>query len=190
MIEKQFGSLTPKTIIAMLIITAKVMFFRISVIGSYDDTNRGLWHSINAAILLAALFTFYPALAASPTLFVASVLIRLIGIILFLLIAHGMLKRVGKQDKFLVFSVPFIWIENMQQFLGGIIQNLMLLTGDFSIFLLILPIAIWSIYWLWRVARDIVFEGGFFAAVLVAISMIIDVGLLAVVQSMTGGIGG
>ena len=31
-----------------------------------------------------------------------------------------MLKRVGKQDKFLVFSVPFIWIENMQQFLGAV----------------------------------------------------------------------
>ena len=73
------------------------------------------------------------------------------------------------------------------QLLGGIVQNLMVATGDHSMLILILPVAIWSIYWLWRLGRDIVGKGGGVAAGFVVMSFLIDLGLLVVLQSRVSG---
>ena len=74
-------------------------------------------------------------------------------------------------------------IENVQQLFGGIVQNLVILTNDHTILLMILPLAIWTCYWMWRIGRDIVGKGGFLAAAIVGLSMMVDVCLLFAVQS-------
>jgi hypothetical protein len=100
-----------------------------------------------------------------------------------LLLMHMILRAVDRPQKFLPFAVPFLWIENVQQLLGGIIQNLVIVTNDHTILILILPLAVWTCYWMWRIGRDVVGKGGFLAAAFVGLSMMVDVTLLFVVQS-------
>jgi hypothetical protein len=46
-----------------------------------------------------------------------------------------------------------------------------------------LPLAVWTCYWMWRIGRDVIGKGGFLAAALVGLSMMVDVTLLFAVQS-------
>ena len=77
----------------------------------------------------------------------------------------------------------FLWIENFQQLLGGTIQNIVVITGDQSVMVLILLVAIWTCYWLWRIGRDIVGKGGWVAVGFIALSFLIDVALLYMLQA-------
>ena len=54
----------------------------------------------------------------------------------------------------------------------------------------ILPVAVWTCYWLWRIGRDIVGKGGLVAAGFIALSFMIDVSLLYMLQSRLPAIGG
>ena len=71
----------------------------------------------------------------------------------------------------------------MQQLFGGTIQNIAVITGDQSVMVLIMGIAVWTCYWLWRIGRDIVGKGGWVAAGFIALSFMIDVVLLYMLQS-------
>ena len=102
---------------------------------------------------------------------------------LLVLVFDIFLKAIGRPAKFLPFAVPFLWIENLQQLLGGIIQNIVVITGDQSVMVLILLVAIWTCYWLWRIGRDIVGKGGWVAAGFIALSFVIDVVLLYMLQA-------
>ena len=67
-----------------------------------------------------------------------------------MLLINLLLKALGRPDKLLPFIVPFLWIENLQQLLGGIVQSLTVMTGDQTLMISILPVAVWTCYWLWR----------------------------------------
>ena len=176
-------SLMPKSLFKNIAISLRVMSGRQPVVGSFSIDNNGLWQAIFAGMIFTLLVTFYPGIGSSPSLFLGTFLAQVIGVILMLLLIHLILRSVGRPKKFLPFSVPFLWIENVQQLLGGMIQNLVILTKDHTILLLILPLAIWTCYWMWRIGRDIIGKGGFLAAALVGLSMMIDVVLLFAVQS-------
>ena len=184
---KHLLNMSPAGIVGALMTTVRVMLGRQAAVGSFHDTSDGLWQAIGASILLTILASLYPGLAASPALFFTSIIIQLIGLLLLLLMFNMVLQHLGRGKKFLAFSVPFLWIENLQQLLGGIVQNLMVATGDHSMLILILPVAIWSIYWLWRLGRDIVGKGGGVAAGFVVMSFLIDLCLLVVLQSRVSG---
>lgn len=183
------NGLSPAAIMAMLGVTLRVMLGRIPAVGHFLATPDGLWQAIGASLLLTVLVSLYPGLMATPTLFFTSIIVQLIGVLLLLLMFHRLLTRLGCGNKFLPFAVPFLWIENLQQLLGGIVQNLLVMTGDQTVLILILPLAIWTIYWLWRLGRDIIGKGGGVAAGLVMLSFMIDLGLLMVLQSRVGGAG-
>ena len=65
---------------------------------------------------------------------------------------------------------------------SGVIQNIVVITGDQSVMVLILVIAIWTCYWLWRIGRDIVGKG-LGGCWFIAMSFVIDVTLLYMLQT-------
>ena len=134
-------------------------------------------------MIFTFLVTIYPGVGSSLSLFAATFIAQFIGIVLMLLLMHMILCTIGRSQKFLPFAVPFLWIENVQQLFGGMIQNLVIVTSDHTILLLILPLAVWTCYWMWRIGRDVIEKGGFLAAALVGLSMMVDVTLLFAVQS-------
>ena len=179
----QMPNLSPTALIAMVRATLMVLFGRRPAIGSFDASPQGLWQAIAGSVIFTILVTIYPALETTPGLFISAIILQFTGIILLVLVFDIFLKAIDRPAKFLPFSVPFLWIENLQQLLGGIVQNIVVITGDQSVMVLILVIAIWTCYWLWRIGRDIVGKGGWVAAGFIALSFVIDVALLYMLQA-------
>ena len=179
----QLPNLSPSALMAVVRLTLLVLLGRRPATGSFDASTKGLWQAIAASVIFTILVTLYPAVEAAPGLFLSAIILQFIGIILLLLVFDVFLKALDRSAKFLPFAVPFLWIENIQQLLGGIVQNLVVITGDPSVMVLILVIAIWTCYWLWRIGRDIVGKGGLVAAGFIALSFVIDVILLYLLQA-------
>ena len=179
----EMPNLSPSTLIGMVRVTFMVLCGRRPAIGSFDTTPQGLWQAVASSVIFTTMVTIYPALEATPGLFISAIILQFIGIVLLVLVFDIFLKAIDRPAKFLPFSVPFLWIENLQQLLGGIIQNIVVITGDQSVMILILLVAIWTCYWLWRVGRDIVGKGGWVAAGFIALSFVIDVALLYMLQA-------
>lgn len=175
--------LAPKILIEKISVSLRVMAGRQPIAGSFALNSDGLWQAIAAGMIFTLFVTIYPGVGSSLSLFAGSFIAQFIGVILLLLLINTILQAVGRPQKFLPFAVPFLWVENVQQLFGGIVQNLVILTNDHTILLLILPLAIWTCYWMWRIGRDIVGKGGFLAAAIVGLSMMVDVCLLFAVQS-------
>ena len=176
-------NLSPSALIGMVRVTFMVLCGQRSAIGSFDTSPQGLWQAVWSSVIFTILVTIYPALEAKPILFISAIILQFIGIVLLVLVFDVFLKAIDRPTKFLPFAVPFLWIENLQQLLGGIIQNIVVITGDQSVMVLILLVAIWTCYWLWRVGRDIVGKGGWVAAGFIALSFAIDVALLYILQA-------
>ena len=175
--------LTPKNLLGQIAISLRVMAGRQPVVGSFGVDRDALWQAVAAGMIFTFLVTIYPGVDSSLSLFAGTFIAQFIGVILMLLLMNMILQAVDRSQKFLPFVVPFLWIENVQQLFGGIIQNLVIVTNDHTILLLILPLAIWTCYWMWRIGRDVLGKGGFLAAALVGLSMLVDVLLLFAVQS-------
>ena len=79
--------------------------------------------------------------------------------------------------------MPFLWIENVQHLFSGLVQNLVIVTGDTTLLILITPLIFWSVYWLWRVGRDQLGRGGWFATGLLFMSFMIDAVMFMFVQN-------
>lgn len=175
--------LTPQILLGKIAVSLRVMAGRQPVVGSFATDQDDLWQAIAAGMIFTLLVTVYPGVGSSLSLFAGTFIVQFTGVILMLLLMHMILRVVDRPQKFLPFAVPFLWIENVQQLLGGIIQNLVIVTNDHTILILILPLAVWTCYWMWRIGRDVVGKGGFLAAAFVGLSMMVDVTLLFVVQS-------
>ena len=167
----------------MVRVTFTVLCGRRPAIGSFDASPQGLWQAVASSVIFTSLVTIYPALEATPRLFLSAIILQFIGILLLVLVFDVFLKAIDRSAKFLPFAVPFLWIENFQQLLGGTIQNIVVITGDQSVMVLILLVAIWTCYWLWRIGRDIVGKGGWVAVGFIALSFLIDVALLYMLQA-------
>ena len=174
---------SPKILLGQISVSLRIMAGRQPLAGSFGAGAPELWQAIGAGMIFTLLVTIYPGVGSSLSLFVATFIAQFIGVVLMLLLMHMILRAVGRPQKFLPFAIPFLWVENVQQLLGGVIQNLVIFTSDHTILLLILPLAVWTCYWMWRIGRDVIGKGGILAAALVGLSMMVDVTLLFVVQS-------
>ena len=177
------SGLSPQILLGQIAVSLRVMVGQKPLAGSFGEDAPALWQAIGAGMVFTLLVTIYPGVGSSMSLFAATFIAQFIGVVLMLLLMQMILRGVGRPQKFLPFAVPFLWIENVQQLFGGMIQNLVIFTSDHTILLLILPLAAWTCYWMWRIGRDVIGKGGFLAAALVGLSMMVDVTLLFAVQS-------
>ena len=177
------SSLSPQILLGQIAISLRVMAGRQPLAGSFGADAPALWQAIGAGMVFTLLVTIYPGVGSSLSLFVATFIAQFIGVVLMLILMHMILRAVSRPQKFLPIAVPFLWVENVQNLFGGMIQNLVILSSDHTILLLILPLAVWTCYWMWRIGRDVIGKGGFLAVALVGLSMMVDVTLLLAVQS-------
>ena len=116
-------------------------------------------------------------------LLIANLLLQLVAVVLLVLLLVVILRNAGLASRVFAFVVPFLWVENVQHLVGGLIQNLVILTGDGTMLILLTPLIFWTVYWLWRIGRDQLGRGGWFATGLLFLSFVIDAGLFLFVQS-------
>ena len=177
------SGLSLQILLGQIAVSLRVMAGRQPLAGSFGVDPPALWQAIGAGMIFTLLVTIYPGVGSSLSLFAATFIAQFIGVVLMVLLMHMIINAVGRPQKFLPFAIPFLWIENVQILFGGMIHNVGQLTSDPTIWLLIIPLAIWTCYWMWRIGRDVIGKGGFLAAALVGLSMMVDVTLLFAVQS-------
>ena len=136
------SGLSPQILLGKIADSLRVMAGRQPLAGSFGADAGALWQAIGAGMIFTFLVTIYPGVGSSLSLFAATFIAQFIGVVLMLLLMHMILRAIGRPQKFLPFAVPFLWIENVQQLFGGLIQNLVILTSDHTILLLILPLAV------------------------------------------------
>ena len=78
----QMPNLSPSAIIGMVRVTFMVLCGRRPAIGSFDTSPQGLWQAIAGSFIFTILVTIYPALEATPGLFISAIIIQFVGILL------------------------------------------------------------------------------------------------------------
>ena len=176
-------SLSAGRLVTLVKHTLLVMLGRRPFSGTYAFDAPAVWQAIWASVMFTLLVSLYPGLSSGAGVLVANLILQLLAVVLMVLLFVMILRNAGLENRIFAFVVPFLWVENVQHLFGGVVQNLVIITGDGTLLILITPLIFWSIYWLWRIGRDQLGRGGWFATGLLFLSFVIDAGLFMFVQS-------
>ena len=163
--------------------TIMMMLGRRPINGSFAFTAPAVWQAIWASVIFTLIVSVYPGLRTGLSVLAANLILQLVAVVLMVLLFAVILRGAGLGDRLFAFTVPFLWVENVQHLVGGVLQNLVMLMANGTILILITPLIFWTIYWLWRIGRDQLGRGGWFATGLLCLSFVIDAGLFFFVQS-------
>lgn len=163
--------------------TLLVMLGRRPISCSYALDAPAVWQAIWASVIFTFIVSVYPGLRTGVGVLAANLILQLVAVVLMVLLFATILRGAGLSDRLFAFTVPFLWVENVQHLVGGLVQNLVILSGDATMLVLITPLIFWTVYWLWRIGRDQLGRGGWFATGLLFLSFVIDAGLFMFVQS-------
>jgi hypothetical protein len=175
-------ALAPAVLLTYLKRTFLVMLGRLPVKGTFLVDAAGLWQAIWASLIFTLLVSLYPGMSHGAGLIFANMLMQVVAVLLMVVLFFTVLNAMGLQDRALGYIVPFLWIENVQHLFAGLVQNIVIVTGKPNLLMLITPMIIWSVYWLWRLGREQLQRGGWISAGFLALSFGIDLVLFFVVQ--------
>ena len=163
--------------------TLMMMLGRHPIGSGFDLAPAGVWQAVWTSVIFTFIVSVYPGLRVGVSVLLANLILQLVAVVLMVLLFAAILRGAGLSDRIFAFVVPFLWVENVQHLVGGLVQNLVILTGDATLLILITPLIFWTVYWLWRIGRDQLGRGGWFATGLLFLSFVIDAGLFLFVQS-------
>ena len=154
----------------------------------FDYSAYGFWQAVLANWILGLVLAAIPLFALGVDFVVLFVIISLVSILLYCLLVWHALVWMGRADRFLRFLVPYLWVGALQVVLFGLITVAMQMTGVGLLQILILPVAVWILIWLFRLARDQIGLTAFAAVCFVVGRFAVEVvvGLLAGVQTSIG----
>jgi len=176
-------SLSPGRLAGLVKQTLLVMLGRRPFSGTYVFDAPAVWQAIWASVIFTLIVSLYPGLRSGYGILIANLILQLLAVVLMVLLFASILRAAGLEKRTFAFVVPFLWVENVQHLFGGLVQNLVIVTGDGTLLILITPLIFWTVYWLWRIGRDQLGRGGWFATGLLFLSFVIDAGLFMFVQS-------
>ncbi|MEC9146007.1 MAG: hypothetical protein VYB26_06410 [Pseudomonadota bacterium] len=176
-------SLAPSRLLNLTGHTLLMMLGRRPMSGTFAFDSAAVWQAIWASVIFTFVVSIYPGVRSGVALLIANLLLQLVAVVLLVLLLVVILRNAGLACRVFAFVVPFLWVENVQHLVGGLIQNLVILTGDGTMLILLTPLIFWTVYWLWRIGRDQLGRGGWFATGLLFLSFVIDAGLFLFVQS-------
>ena len=108
------SGMSPQILFGQIAISLRVMAGRQPLAGSFGVDAPALWQAIGAGMVFTFLVTIYPGVGSSLSLFAATFIAQLIGVVLLLLLMQMILRAVGRGQKFLPFAVAFLWVETGQ----------------------------------------------------------------------------
>ncbi|NCF47986.1 MAG: hypothetical protein GWP36_00500 [Bacteroidetes bacterium] len=174
---KADNRLGPGSLAGLIKNTLLVMLGRRPLAGTFRTDADGMWQAIWASLIFTLLVSAFPGSQSGIGFLALYLTIQLVSVLFTVLLFASLLNSIGLSSRLFVFVVPFLWVENVQHLFGGLLQNLVVATGDITFLILITPLIIWSIYWLWRIGRDQLGRGGWLATGLLFLSFVIDAGL-------------
>lgn len=143
----------------------------------FAHSNAGLWQALYVNWICAAALGLFPGAIQGPEAYALFVLTSVSSSLLYALLVYRVLQRMDLESVFLPFMVPYYWLNIMQIVVFAVVFLSAQATGIFAIQLIYIPLAIWLLYWLVRVARDQTGLGTLAAIGFLAGRVIVDIAL-------------
>jgi hypothetical protein len=183
LMDRKRTVISPGAFIEMIKRTLLVMLGRRPVSGSYAADPDGVWQAIWASVVISVGIGVSLKMTVAVGNLVSYTLFELVQILAVVLVLNAIIRQRGLQPAACQFLVPFLWMVNVQSLFSAFALNSMVLTGDYTLGILFIALGAWSIYWMWRIGRDTLGQGGFFATGLLAVTYIIHL-MLAIFQPL------
>lgn len=181
--DSQKSVISPGAFVEMIKRTLLVMLGRRPISGSYAADPDGVWQAIWASVVISIGIGISLKMTVAVGSLVSYTLFELVQILAVVLVLNAIIRQRGLQPAACQFLVPFLWMVNVQSLFSAFALNSMVLTGDYTLGILFIALGAWSIYWMWRIGRDTLSQGGFFATGLLAVTYIIHL-MLAIFQPL------
>ena len=94
--------------------TIMVMLGRRPISGSYVFTAPAVWQAIWASVIFTFIVSVYPGLRTGISVLTANLILQLVAVVLMVLLFAAILRGAGLADRLFAFTVPFLWVENVQ----------------------------------------------------------------------------
>lgn len=120
----------------------------------FSMTSAGLWQALYISWICAAILGVFPGAIPDWQAYLLFILTSITSSLLYALLVFRVLERMERGAVFLPFMVPYIWMNIIQVVIFAIIFLFATATGLLAIQLLYIPLAIWLLYWLIKVAKD------------------------------------
>lgn len=177
-------NLTAGAVFGQLAATFKVMRGKTKLDEAYSFSNDGLWQAIFAGWILATLASALVIDLQNIIPFIVTSLAALIAIVLFVILVVQIFTRFGRSGRILPFLVPFLWVSNFQVVFVGVLLGLILITQATILQIPALAILIWSMIWLFRIAKRQADVSGWWAVGLLLMQMAVDASVRLLANSM------
>ena len=179
---------SPRSVVQCLISAFDVVAGRVKADDVFDYSAQGFWQAVLTNWVLGLILAALPLFALGGDFVILFMVISLVSILLYCLLVWHALVFMGRADRFTRFLVPYLWVGALQVVLFGLVTIAMQMTGLALLQILILPIAIWILIWLFRLARDQISTTAFAAVCFVVGRFAVElvIGLLAGVQTGIG----
>lgn len=167
-------SLRPGAVVGQLIVTLRVMRGKLKLDDAYIQSKDALWQAILAGWILATLSSSLLVDLNNLTPFFVTSFAALIAIILFVILIIQIFDRTQRAQRVLPFLVPFLWVSNFQLLTVGILLGLILITQSTLFQIPALIVLIWTMVWLFRVAKQQADISGWWAVAVLLLQMGVD----------------
>ena len=148
---------------------------------SADKTDAAV-DSLDPSMIFTFLVSVYPGIQNGLTLLFANMMMQMVAVLVMVFLFMAALRALQLEARMFAYIVPFLWIENVQHLFAGIIQNFVIVSANPKLLMLITPIIVWTIYWLWRLGKVQLQRGGWIATGFLALSFVFDLLLFIIVQ--------
>ena len=179
---------SPPSVVQCLISAFDVVAGRVKPDNVFDYSAQGFWQAVLTNWVLGLVLAVVPLFALGGDFVILFMVISLVSILLYCLLVWHALVWMGRTDRFTRFLVPYLWVGALQIVLFGLVTVALQMTGLALLQILILPIAVWILIWLFRLARDQIGVSAFAAVCFVVSRFAVEliIGLLAGVKTGIG----
>lgn len=148
----------------------------------FEASPSAFWQAVWGAWILHVMATSFATSIFGAGTFIRLSLVSLISSLAYLILVHFLMTRIGKENYFLAFVIPYQWLTALQAILFGMIAMGVLLAPALQLHLAVIPVVIWIIYRYWRLAKDVMGISGGLAVGFILARVILD----AVINVLTG----
>ena len=110
--------------------TLLMMLGKLSSDDGFQRNADGLWQAIWASLIFTFLVSLYPGIKTGLVLLFANLIMQMVAVLVMVLLFITVLRVMRLETQIFSFIVPFLWIENVQHLVAGILQNFVIVSGN------------------------------------------------------------
>ncbi len=141
---------------------------------------QSFWQALLTGWAMGLVVIILPSIQLGLYFLIVTALSSLISVLLYALVIWHITLYSGRSDRFERFLVPYLWVGNLQVVLFGLVVILGQMTSPMILQIAALPIMIWILIWLYRIACRQLAIGGIAAIGIIMIRYAVEIMLLVV----------